>query len=151
MTETFEHCLVDGSFQLYECFSMCSMVIDTWRFGPSENNKWFKYWYAENLTLSFTFSSKEHSYPLTNGYIAAPRDKSYACQSPDIWPMQPRDDIKGRSASLLFQNLQVGLALSTNRGFLVFSLVFSKLFSRMRQLESHFASCLFKKRIASLI
>ncbi|XP_063723735.1 uncharacterized protein LOC134851535 [Symsagittifera roscoffensis] len=91
-----------------------SMVIDTWRFGPSENNKWFKYWYAENLTLSFTFSSKEHSYPLTNGYIAAPRDKSYACQSPDIWPMQPRDDIKGRSASLLFQNLQFDVNLIFN-------------------------------------
>ncbi|XP_075252499.1 uncharacterized protein LOC142344591 [Convolutriloba macropyga] len=75
------------------------------RYDQSPN--YYKYWYADKLKLSFSVDGESYTYPITNGYIAAPQDKSYACQEPDIWPMEPPKDVeKNFAASLRFSELQ---------------------------------------------
>jgi len=83
-------------------------MISYLKYGDSQ---YYKYWYADDLVLKFTVDGDSYEYPITNGYIAAPQDKSYACQNPDIWPMQPHKtgdmNKKAYDASLSFTNLQV--------------------------------------------
>merc|ERR1719322_346801 len=83
-------------------------MISYLKYGDSP---YYKYWYADDLMLSFNVDGDSYEYPITNGYIAAPQDKSYACQNPDIWPMQPPKtgdmNKKAYDASLSFTNLQV--------------------------------------------